>query len=80
MNLNVLNYRYAEEVLNSKYTLKKEIEDILKTIEIPEWGISRPDLNKQLENKLTKIGWNSQEPIFGNTGYRDTRLDFIRTE
>ena len=41
------SYRFAEEVLNSKLSLKKEIEDIIESIDLSPNEVSRPRLNSE---------------------------------
>jgi hypothetical protein len=46
------SYRYAEQILNSKLSLKKEIEEALSAVKIPSQGIRRPELNVAIEKEL----------------------------
>ena len=36
------SYRYADEILNGKLALRKEIEDAIRPIQIPAARLSRP--------------------------------------
>lgn len=50
------SYRFAEQVLNSKLTLKQEIEEILWE-QIPDVNaLSRPEFNKLLDQRFTAKG------------------------
>ena len=49
MRFRTYSYRFAEQVLNSKLELKKEIEEIIGSIKVKPKGFSRPELNKILE-------------------------------
>ena len=71
-----MNYRFAEQVLNSRLAVKNEFLDALLTIDLPDEGISRPDFNNIILDALVDKGWNSQVPVFGNSGRGETRLDF----
>ncbi|MFW9889610.1 MAG: BglII/BstYI family type II restriction endonuclease, partial [Candidatus Thorarchaeota archaeon] len=76
--LNTENYRYADQVLNSKLEIKDQFLDSLRNFQLPPGGISRPGLNKAIEEHLTGEGWESQVPVFGTKGRGETRLDFLR--
>ena len=78
MKLRFFNYRFADQILNSDLKVKNGILNTLKNLEFAEWGISRPDMNEIIDKKLVAAGWQRQFPIFGNTGYKDTRLDFMK--
>jgi len=57
------SYRYAEQILNSKLTLKKEIEDSLAAVEIPPQGIRRPELNTAIEKDGVGFHCRTAPPI-----------------
>jgi hypothetical protein len=50
INLQKYSFRFAEQVLNSKLTLKQEIENILLDPSIELHTLNRPHFNKVLEN------------------------------
>jgi hypothetical protein len=54
MRFSPWSYRYADEILNSKLALKKEIEDAIRSIQVPSNGFSRPEMNKEIE-KLKRL-------------------------
>jgi hypothetical protein len=68
MRFRTYSYRFAEQVLNSKLELKKEIEDIINSIEVKPEAFSRPELNKIFEAKFTGCGWESQPTVFDSLG------------
>ena len=74
------SYRYAEQVLNSKLVLRKEIEQVIAAIEIPREGISRPSLNKEFEKQFVLKGWISQPRVRGDREdvEIEAKLDFIK--
>lgn len=78
MILDTENYRYADQVLNSKLEIKDQFLDSLRHFQIPPGGVSRPDLNKVIEEHLTRQGWKPQVPVFGSKGRGETRLDFLK--
>jgi hypothetical protein len=74
------SYRYAEQILNSKLTLKKEIEEALAEIEIPPKGLRRPELNALIEKKFIARGWSRQPKVIGDSEdvEMEAKLDFIK--
>jgi hypothetical protein len=74
------SYRYAEQILNSKLTLKKEIENSLSAVQIPPQGIRRPELNTAIEKELTAKGWTRQPRVGGEREdiEMEAKLDFIK--
>lgn len=77
--LNTFSYRFAEQVLNSNLAVRQEIEAIVtdKTLPIPE--LSRPNFNKELENRFVTMGWESQPSVFGEAGEPMARMDFLKS-
>jgi len=71
------SFRFAEEVLNSKLSLKQEIEETL-TSEIDLSSLSRPKFNKILEEKFEKKGWQSQPPVFDEPNDPSAKMDFLK--
>ena len=80
MRFDSWSYRYAEQVLNSKLALRKEIEDVIAAIKIPSDGFSRPGLNKEIEKQLVSRGWRTQPRVGGDREdvEIEARLDFIK--
>ena len=72
------NYRFAEQVLNSRLVVKNEFLDFLRNFNIAPGGISRPGLNEVIHEGLTAKGWSPQVPVFGAKGRGETRLDFVK--
>jgi hypothetical protein len=51
------SYRFAEQVLNSRLSLKQEIEDVLTDSSIDLQNLSRPNFNKILDDLfVVKVG------------------------
>jgi hypothetical protein len=72
------SYRFAEQVLNSKLTLKREIEEILSE-KIPDiGGLSRPAFNKILDERFTAKGWMRQPPVFDEPDDPGAKMDFLK--
>jgi hypothetical protein len=72
------SYRFAEEVLNSKLTLKKEIENIIKSISFSPTEISRPKLNAAFKKAFLSKGWKGEERIFEEPREPLAKIDFIK--
>ena len=86
------SYRFAEEVLNSQLSVKKEIDDIITSIKIPSVGPEagdkpgagakpnlRPKLNKMFEDEFSKRGWQSQFRLFDDPGNPMAKIDFMKS-
>jgi Restriction endonuclease BglII len=78
LRLQKFSYRFAEQVLNSKLALKEEIEIIL-TEEIPDLSaLSRPGLNKLLDERFTFRGWTRQPAVFQDAEALGAKMDFLK--
>jgi hypothetical protein len=78
LNLRFMNYRFADEILNSNLAIKNEILGVLKRMDLPVHGTSRPELNTSIEEDLISNGWETQVPAFGVKGRGETKLDFMK--
>lgn len=72
------SFRFAEQVLNSRLAIKKEIEDILFDERILLDTLSRPNFNKLLEELFVDKGWESQPAVFDEPGDPSARMDFLK--
>ena len=72
------SYRFAEQVLNSKLAIKKEIEDVIKSIDLPPSGFSRPKLNEVFEKKFKELGWEWKPAVFEEAGDPTAKIDFLK--
>ena len=72
------SYRFAEQVINSKLSLKQEIEGILKDPNIDVSVLSRPHYNEILEEKFSQKGWESQPSVFDEPGDPSAKMDFMK--
>jgi len=74
------SYRYAEQILNSKLALRKEIEDAIAAISIPPNGFSRPQLNAEIEKQLVTRKWGKHPRVAGEREDLEieAKLDFIK--
>ena len=78
INLQKFSFRFAEEILNSKLTLKQEIEDILLDPGIELHSLNRPHFNKILENLFIQKGWETQPKVFDEKQDPSAKLDFLK--
>jgi hypothetical protein len=78
INLQKFSFRFAEEVLNSKLTLKQEIESILLDPGIDLQSLNRPHFNKVLENLFVQKGWETQPKVFDEKQDPSAKLDFLK--
>lgn|ERR1035438_775741 len=78
LRLQRFSFRFAEQVLNSKFSLKEEIEHvILETIpDIPV--LSRPAFNKLLQDRFVAHEWTSQPTVFDDPGDPGAKMDFLK--
>lgn len=75
------SYRYAEQIFNSMLALKNEIQDSLGAIKIPAQGISRPQLNDEIEKQLAGRSWETQPRVAGDREDLEieAKLDFLKS-
>jgi hypothetical protein len=78
MRFRTYSYRFAEQVLNSKLELKKEIEEIIGSVKVKLEGFSRSELNRILEAKFTDHKWESQPTVFHEPKDPTARIDFLK--
>lgn len=80
MNIRLRRYsfRFAEQVLNSRLSLKQEIENILLDSSIDLSNLSRPNFNKFLDKLFVAQGWESQPAVFDEPGDPSARMDFLK--
>ncbi len=77
MTLQKFSYRFAEQVLNSRLSLKEEIEGILLDPADPN-ALSRPAFNKLLEKRFVSRGWTSQPAVFEEANDPGAKMDFLK--
>lgn len=78
MKFQTESYRFAEQVLNSKLSLKHEIEDTIRNLKPNLKELSRPLFNKILEEKFVEYGWESQPSVFGKESDAYAKMDFLK--
>ena len=78
INLQKISFRFAEQVLNSKLTLKQEIENILLDPGIELHSLNRPYFNKILENLFIQKGWKTPSKVFNENQDPSAKSDFLK--
>jgi hypothetical protein len=71
------SYRFAEEVLNSKLSLKQEVDDIIASVK-PDNNLSRPNFNEILKKSFVKHGWEDQPLVFNEPNDPTAKMDFMK--
>ena len=71
LNYSTYSYRHAEIILNSKYAIRREIETILKTLEV-EHGERKTSKSKVLphdviQNAFIEAGWSNEQLVSEDT-------------
>ena len=79
IRLRKFSYRFAEQVLNSRLSIKQEIEKILTDPKIDLANLSRPEFNSILEKKFVEKGWESQPSVFNEPKDPAAKMDFLKT-
>ncbi len=77
LRLQKFSYRFAEHVLNSKLALKDEIERLLLE-PVPGQSLSRPGLNKLLDERFCANGWTKQPAVFDAPDDPGAKMDFLK--
>jgi hypothetical protein len=78
IRLRKYSFRFAEQVLNSKLSLKQEIEDTLTDPSTDLKSLSRPKFNSILDTKFVFKGWQSQPPVFDEPSDPSAKMDFLK--
>lgn len=78
ITLRSFSYRFAEQVLNSRLSIKQEIEGILLDPRIQLSELSRPKFNEVLEELFVGKGWENQPAVFDEPGDPSAKMDFLK--
>src|ERR1700733_2858832 len=78
LRLQRFSFRFAEQLLNSKLSLKEEIEEILLETITDIAGLSRPAFNKLLLDRFVARGWASQPTVFDDPSDPGAKMDFLK--
>ena len=78
MRFRSYSYRFAEEVLNSKISIKKESENIITNLKPEKEDLARPKLNELFRKKLIEKGWKDQPIVFDDPKDPAAKIDFLK--
>jgi len=78
IRLRTFSFRFAEQVLNSKLSIKQEIESILTNDHVDFSQLSRPKFNEILDKQFPEKGWERQPAVFGEPGDPAAKMDFLK--
>lgn len=78
IRLKTYSFRFAEQVLNSKLSLKQEIEGVLINSKVNLCSLSRPNYNKLLDAQFVKMNWERQPLVFSEQNDPTAKLDFLK--
>lgn len=78
LRLQKYSYRFAEQVLNSKLSLKQEIESILTNSSVDLSSLSRPYFNELLRKLFVARGWEDQPAVFNEPNDPSAKMDFLK--
>ena len=78
LRLQRFSFRFAEQVLNSRLSLKEEIETILLETVPDITKLSRPVFNDLLKERFVSHGWTSQPTVFDDPGDPGAKMDFLK--
>ncbi|MGZ3698578.1 MAG: BglII/BstYI family type II restriction endonuclease [Bdellovibrionota bacterium] len=78
LRLQKFSFRFAEQVLNFKLTLKDEIESVLMETVPDLKKLSRPAFNQLLRERFVARGWESQPAVFHEPEDPGAKMDFLK--
>ena len=80
MSIRILPYsfRFAEQVLNSRLSIKHELEEILVNPAINVADLSRPKFNQVLLDLFAAKDWQDQPLVFDEPGDPAAKMDFLK--
>lgn len=78
IRLQTFSYRFAEQVLNSRLSIKQEIEAILNHPSIKISELTRPYFNELLDNLFKNNGWECQPAVFDEPLDPSAKMDFLK--
>ncbi|MCE5327251.1 MAG: hypothetical protein LLG01_12655 [Planctomycetaceae bacterium] len=78
IRLQTYSYRFAEQVLNARLSIKQELETILLDPNMNLAELSRPRFNELLDVSFVKQGWTRQPQVFDEDGDPAAKMDFLK--
>lgn len=70
MRYSKYNFRFADEILNSKIALKTEIEDIIRRLILDPFGKGKNSPHKVIKNAFIQNNWSAEATISNRTRMR----------
>lgn len=78
IRLQSYSYRFAEQVLNSKLSVKREIEAVILEAGEDLPSLTRPVFNEKLDNLFVAKSWQRQPAVFGDADEPAAKMDFLK--
>ena len=78
IRLQRFSFRFAEQVLNGKFSIKQEIDFVLRNESIKLPDLSRPKFNEILDSLFVSKGWKRQPAVFEEPGDPSAKMDFLK--
>jgi hypothetical protein len=78
LRLRDYSYRFAEQVLNSKLSVKTEIQDVITGFDADPDALYRRGFNALLRTRFLEKGWEDQPPVFEAEDKPAARMDFLK--
>jgi hypothetical protein len=78
LRLQRFSFRFAEQVLNSKFALKEEIETVILETVPDITKLSRPAFNALLQERFVAQEWASQPTVFDDPNDPGAKMDFLK--
>ena len=72
------SFRFAEQILNGRLAIKKEIEEALLDSKLMFENLSRPNFNKIIRDLLLPKGWEDQPSVFNEPKDPAAKMDFLK--
>ena len=78
MKFTTWSYRFAEEILNGKLAVKREIEDIIRSVNISKDHLTRPALNEAFRKEFEAKGWETEVRLFNEPEEPLAKIDYLK--
>lgn len=71
------SYRHAEEIINARLSIRREICDVLELVEATNVGIGKDSLTPRIVNAFVKKGWEKEVRVMENQPH-EQRFDLLK--
>jgi len=78
MKFTTWSYRFAEEILNGKLAVKREIEDTIRSVNISKDHLTRPALNEAFRKEFEAKGWETEVRLFNEPEEPLAKIDYLK--